>query len=202
MMLQHLNEKCMHRNLYRLVIFVIIQCRLVFYISVFIIHSNQFASSTSHGCKPFQLRRTFLSETSKERTDADFPSTDSHQPECGAILPGQVISIRIGDMSQPKKAWKKRRRTGSPILVPCTILGMNRESMVKWNLMTLLHRFGKLDGENEHNGVVLTLGAAVNLYKSRLGGNLLVSYYLSYHHYLSPWFMLMFIISLKTLGSC
>eukprot|EP00558_Chaetoceros_sp_UNC1202_P004892 CAMPEP_0197246206 /NCGR_PEP_ID=MMETSP1429-20130617/10724_1 /TAXON_ID=49237 /ORGANISM="Chaetoceros sp., Strain UNC1202" /LENGTH=552 /DNA_ID=CAMNT_0042706821 /DNA_START=71 /DNA_END=1729 /DNA_ORIENTATION=+ len=42
--------------------------------------------------------------------------------------------------------------------------------MVKWNLMNLLHRFGK---PQEHNGVVLSVGAAVKLYKHRLGGSLL-----------------------------
>ncbi len=94
-------------------------------------------------------------------------------PESASIVPGQVVSIRIGDMSNPRKAWKKRRRTGSPILVPCTILGMNRETMVKNNLMNLLHRFGKPQEHDSHKGVVLSVGAAVKLYKHRLGGNLL-----------------------------
>jgi len=91
-------------------------------------------------------------------------------PETAAILPGQVVSIRIGDMSNPRKAWKKRRRSGSPILVPCTILGMSKESMIKFNLINLLHRFGK---PQENGGVVLSVGAVVKLYKHRLGGNLL-----------------------------
>ena len=91
-------------------------------------------------------------------------------PETAAILPGQVVSIRIGDMSNPRKAWKKRRRTGSPILVPCTILGMSKETMIKFNVINLLHRFGK---PQENDGVVLSVGAVVKLYKHRLGGNLL-----------------------------
>lgn len=93
--------------------------------------------------------------------------------ESASLLPGQVVSIRIGDMSNPRKAWKKRRRTGSPILVPCSILGMNRETMVKNNLINLLHRFGKPQEHDSHKGVVLSVGAAVKLYKHRLGGNLL-----------------------------
>jgi len=108
-------------------------------------------------------------------------STSKSIPENAILLPGQIVSIRIGDISQSRKAWKKRRRSGSPILVPCTILGMDRKLMVKWNVMALLHTFGKkpLAGEdvgdmlpNKH-GVVLSVGALVKLYKHRLGGNLL-----------------------------
>lgn len=102
------------------------------------------------------------------------PSTEAPVvPETASILPGQVVSIRIGDMSNPRKAWKKRRRTGSPILVPCTILGLNKEMMVKFNLINLLHRFGKPQEHDSRNGVVLSVGAAVKLYKHRLGGDLL-----------------------------
>jgi len=94
-------------------------------------------------------------------------------PESASLLPGQIVSIRIGDTSSPRKAWKKRRRTGSPVLVPCTILGVDRESMVKWNIMNLLHRFGKPQKHDSHNGVVLSVGAMVKLYKHRMGGDLL-----------------------------
>lgn len=45
--------------------------------------------------------------------------------------------------------------------------------MVKSNLMNILHRFGKPQEHNSHNGVVLSVGAAVKLYKHRLGGDLL-----------------------------
>ena len=122
-------------------------------------------------------------------------STENSQnsPESASLLPGQVVSIRIGDTNLARKAWKKRRRSGSPILVPCTIIGMNRESMVKNNLINLLHRFGKSNMSNNNktgknssksnnnninnkknpNGVHLTVGAIVKLYKHRLGGDLL-----------------------------
>lgn len=39
--------------------------------------------------------------------------------------------------------------------------------------MNLLHRFGKPQEHDSHNGVVLSVGAAVKLYKHRLGGDLL-----------------------------
>ena len=100
---------------------------------------------------------------------------DLAQPECAALLPGQILNIKVGDMSQPRKAWKKRRRSGSPVLVPCSIFGMDRKSMVTGNIMNILHRFGKPIKNDSHNGVSLTVGALVTLYKYRLGGNLLVS---------------------------
>lgn len=113
----------------------------------------------------------YLFSSSVQNEEVPLASLSSALPESASVLPGQVINIRIGDMSNPRKAWKKRRRSGSPILVPCTILGMNKEITVKYNLMNLLHRFGK-QRENE-TGVMLSVSAAVKLYKYRLGGNLL-----------------------------
>jgi len=94
-------------------------------------------------------------------------------PETASISPGQVLTIRIGDTSLARKAWKKRRRTGSPILAPCTILSMNREMMVKMNILNIVNRFGKPLGYDSHNGVGLSVGAMVKLYKYRLGGELI-----------------------------
>lgn len=138
-------------------------------------------STLTQGFTPvstYNVRRsrhpTDLLSASLHNEEASVDTQNQVAPESASILPGQVVSIRIGDMSNPRKAWKKRRRTGSPVLVPCTILGMNKEVMVKNNLMNLLHRFGKpSDQENQSNGVFLSVGAAVKLYKYRLGGNLL-----------------------------
>jgi hypothetical protein len=138
-------------------------------------HITSFSNVKTPGSKnPFQRQISFSISTQEHGVDGVM-SSDDFQPECGVLSPGQVISIRFGDISQPKKAWKKRRRSGSPLLVPCTIVGMNRESMVKSNLIHLLHRFGSKpdDDDTMNNGVVLNLSAAVKLYKSRLGGNLL-----------------------------
>jgi len=117
-------------------------------------------------------------EFSSSVDEVDDDDDDEVRPESASLLPGQVVSIRIGDTSLARKAWKKRRRSGSPILVPCTILGMNRELMVKYNLLNLLHRFGKPSIQEDNSkmnnqGVVLTVGAVVKLYKHRLGGDLL-----------------------------
>jgi len=132
--------------------------------SAFVPASNVFTNSA--------LIQTKL-QSSVQDEDVTQSANISTNPESASVLPGQVVSIRIGDMSNPRKAWKKRRRTGSPVLVPCTILGMNRETMVKNNIMNLLHRFGKPSEADSHKGVVLSVGAAVKLYKHRLGGNLL-----------------------------
>lgn len=136
---------------------------------------SAFAPSSSRILKK-SLSRTAETELFSNSIQDDETSLSAEVavvPETASILPGQVVSIRIGDMSNPRKAWKKRRRTGSPILVPCTILGLNKEAMVKFNLINLLHRFGKPQEHDSRNGVVLSVGAAVKLYKHRLGGDLL-----------------------------
>jgi hypothetical protein len=62
--------------------------------------------------------------------------------EHGFLRPGTVVQIEVGDLSLARKAWKKRRRSDSPLLVPCSILNVDRSSMVRWNLLFLLEKFG------------------------------------------------------------
>ncbi|KAG7360633.1 hypothetical protein IV203_035732 [Nitzschia inconspicua] len=73
------------------------------------------------------------------------PQTASKRPptEHGCLRPGTVVQIEVGDLSLARKAWKKRRRSGSPLLVPCSILNVDRLSMVRWNLLFLLEKFGR-----------------------------------------------------------
>ncbi|GAX27445.1 hypothetical protein FisN_23Hh091 [Fistulifera solaris] len=59
-----------------------------------------------------------------------------------AMEPGTVVQIQVGDVSLARKAWKKRRRSGSPLLVPCSVLKVDRQSTVRWNLIYLLEKFG------------------------------------------------------------
>ena len=51
--------------------------------------------------------------------------------------------------------------------------------MVSWNVMNLLHRFGKplenYDGDGEGAGVALGIKACAKLYKRMFGSNLLAS---------------------------
>ena len=70
------------------------------------------------------------------------PSEPSIRPEYGALSPGTVVQVQVGDLSLARKAWKKRRRTGSPLLVRCSVLNVDRQSMVRWNLIYLLEKFG------------------------------------------------------------
>ena len=72
--------------------------------------------------------------------------------ECASLLPGCAVQIRVGDLSAGRKAWKKRRRSGSPILVPCAITGISREWMVRWNVMSILHRYGESMGADVGGG--------------------------------------------------
>ena len=74
------------------------------------------------------------------------------RPEYGALAPGTVVQVQIGDLSLARKAWKKRRRTGSPLLVPCSVLNVDRQSMVRWNLIYLLEKFGK----SQRDGISIT----------------------------------------------
>lgn len=83
-------------------------------------------------------------ETETNHGDTKAP----RQTEYGALSPGTVVQVQVGDISAGRKAWKKRRRSGSPLLVPCSVLNVDRKSMVRWNLIFLLEKFGvgKKDG--------------------------------------------------------
>ena len=48
----------------------------------------------------------------------------------------------MGNVTLARKAWKKRRRSGSPLLVPCSILSVDEKSMVQWNILYLLQKYG------------------------------------------------------------
>ena len=67
--------------------------------------------------------------------------------EYGALAAGTVVQVQVGDLSLARKAWKKRRRTGSPLLGPCSILNVDQRSMVRWNLIFLLEKFGQAQAD-------------------------------------------------------
>ena len=79
------------------------------------------------------------------------PSVLSHNPavvskpkiQYAALEPGTVVQVQVGDLSLARKAWKKRRRSGSPLLVPCSVLHVDRPSTIRWNLIYLLEKFGR-----------------------------------------------------------
>lgn len=106
----------------------------------------------------------------KEDPQAD--QAPSKRPEYGALAQGTVVQVQVGDISLARKAWKKRRRTGSPLLVPCSILNVDRQSMVRWNLMFLLEKFGS----SQKDGIQISAEDLSNKYRTFLKSSLHVSF--------------------------
>ena len=104
-------------------------------------------------------------------SDSAATNEADNSSELALLLPGETLRIQIGDVSASRKAWKKRRRNSSPILIPCSILGINREWMVRWNVMTLLHQVGE-ESPAADGAVAITSGKLGRAYKKRLGGDL------------------------------
>jgi hypothetical protein len=102
--------------------------------------------------------------------------------EYAALSPGSAVQIKVGNVTLARKAWKKRRRSGSPLLVPCSVLSMDRKSMVRWNILYLLQKFGKPLDEVEEGAVgflsddiCLSMGEINKHYSRHLGTSLAVS---------------------------
>lgn len=96
--------------------------------------------------------------------------SNKQNPDYGALAPGTVVQVQIGDLALARKAWKKRRRTGSPLLVPCSVLNVDRQSMVRWNLIHLLEKFGR----SRSDGIVITAPDMAKHYRSYLKSSLMV----------------------------
>ena len=103
------------------------------------------------------------------------------RPEFAVLSPGSQIQLQIGNLDLARKAWKKRRRSGSPMLIPCSILSTDRKSMVTSNLFFLLRKFGKPMAEQEMNErpdgfkshhIAITLPELSRWYKSHLRASL------------------------------
>lgn len=102
--------------------------------------------------------------------------------EYAALSPGSAVQIKVGNVTLARKAWKKRRRSGSPLLVPCSVLSMDRKSMVRWNIIYLLQKFGKPLDELEEgtvgflsDDIAISMGDINKHYSSHLGTSLAVS---------------------------
>lgn len=85
---------------------------------------------------------------------------------------GQALRIQIGDVSTSRKAWKKRRRNASPRLIPCSVLGVNREWMVRFNIINLLNMIGE-ESPAADGSVAISAGKLRRAYKKKLSGDLL-----------------------------
>lgn len=97
-------------------------------------------------------------------------TTAAQKPEYGALSQGTVIQIQVGDIALARKAWKKRRRSGSPLLVPCSVLNVDRQSMVRWNMMYLLEKFGS----SQKDGIEISASHMAKKYRTFLKSSLQV----------------------------
>lgn len=98
-------------------------------------------------------------------------SSASSHLEYAALRPGTVVQIQVGDLSLARKAWKKRRRTGSPLLVPCSIINVDRRSAVRWNIIFLLEKFGQAVKGNKAE-IEMSLKDLAGVYRSYLKSSL------------------------------
>jgi len=92
--------------------------------------------------------------------------------EYGSLRPGTVVQVQVGDVQLARKAWKKRRRSGSPLLVPCSVLNVDRQSMVRWNLIFLLEKFGRGKTRNKGANIEISLVSLAKTYRSYLKSSL------------------------------
>lgn len=104
------------------------------------LRSPLFADSSTE--TEFENDITVIDEEESFEVPVSLPNSKV-KPEFAALSPGSPVEIQIGNLDLARKAWKKRRRSGSPLLVPCSILNTDRKSMVVNNLIFLLHKFGK-----------------------------------------------------------
>ena len=103
------------------------------------------------------------------------PTSSSASIQYAAMTPGTVVHIQVGNVQLARKAWKKRRRSGSPLLVPCSILSVDRISTVRWNVLYLLQKFGQSRTNSKTSGIQLSFAEITQRYRSHLKGSL-------YHH--------------------
>ena len=92
---------------------------------------------------PGELDITTLGISSSGIQSDDIERSEDIRPEFAVLFPGDQIEVRVGNLDLARKAWKKRRRSGSPVLVPCSILSSDRKSLVMNNLIFLLRKFGR-----------------------------------------------------------
>jgi hypothetical protein len=96
-------------------------------------------------------------------------STPRPKSQFAALAPGTVVHIKVGDITLARKAWKKRRRSGSPLLVPCSVLNVDRQSTIRWNLIYLLEKFGT---STSGQGIRISLGELARRQRTHLKSSL------------------------------
>jgi hypothetical protein len=124
--------------------------------------------------REFSTRRMMMSmEEDADSSNNNFLDNTSNT-ELAYLLPGQSLRIRIGDTTASRKAWKKRRRNASPILIPASILNVSRQALLRWNVFALLCSIGEevVNPKNGENLLGATVGKLGRAYKRTLRGDL------------------------------
>ena len=129
------------------------------------------ASTTSDIVIPAKQQQQPSGDNNTSSGSSSSSSSKQPGPEYGALSPGTVVQVQIGDLSLARKAWKKRRRTGSPLLVPCSVLNVDRQSLVRWNLIHLLEKFGR----PQRDGISISAKDMAKHYRGFFRSSLLVS---------------------------
>lgn len=137
--------------------------------------------------RPTSIRTSSALAASVSKKKKDSPEYSVVEPEkkteFAALSPGCSVEIQVGDVSQARKAWKKRRRSGSPLLVPCSILTVDRKKMIRMNILHLVQKFGKPLSQIESqevgfhsSDICLSFGDINKLYSSHFRTSLAVSH--------------------------
>jgi hypothetical protein len=111
---------------------------------------------------------TKQSETTTTPSATAVSSNQTPNLQYAAMEPGTVVHIQVGDVSLARKAWKKRRRSGSPLLVPCSVLNVDRQSTIRWNLIYLLEKFGS----SSNGGIRMSLAELTRRHRQHLQSSL------------------------------
>jgi len=123
-----------------------------------------------------EARLSNFEEDFYEERHSASDSTHIHKrssPEYSVLRAGTIVQVQVGDLSLARKAWKKRRRTGSPLLVPCSIISVDRQSAVRWNLVFLLEKFGRPSNNKRKAGISMSLKELALAYRTYLKSSLL-----------------------------
>jgi len=118
------------------------------------------------------------SSSSSSSSFAAFVPSSSSSSSSRQTQTTPTLRIRIGnDWTKARKAWKKRRRSGSPLLVPCSVLSADRSDVVRHNLGYLLEKFGQSGssstGNNNNNkGIRISVSELSRRYQSHLRSSL------------------------------
>jgi len=112
-------------------------------------------------------------------SNVDDSTVGNGSKEFCSLHPGiGIATIKLGNPEMARKAWKKRRRSSSPVLMPCSVLSVDRTRALRGNVMYILNRYGETlkenlgGGKGGGDGISMRSSDVVKKYRSVLGGAL------------------------------